>query len=216
MKLLNKIKSFIKKADKDLAVRSVAAALVLFGLFAMVDFKADCDDIRNSVLRLHILANSDSESDQELKLKVRDAVLLKSDEIFSDCKTREEALAAAEKSIELLTACAEKTVNDNGYSYPVSVAVENVWFEPRKYDGFTLPAGEYEALRVIIGNGEGHNWWCVMFPAVCIPAAEKRDKISSVLNESETDIVEHPGKYRARFKIVEYCGRMKSALKKWL
>lgn len=203
MFLLKKIRRVFLKLNKAVMLKAVASATVLVMTLTICDFSAKCDGIRENVLRLHILANSDSNEDQELKLKVRDAILEISDEVFSECNSENEAVQSVERSKELIVQTARNIIHQNGYDYSVSVEIANTWFEDRKYDDFTLPSGNYEALRVIIGEGKGHNWWCVMFPAVCIPAAIKQDKISDVLTEEQTEIVQNPQKYTAKFKVIE-------------
>ena len=201
MKLLKMICQHI---DPKLALRSVACALVLLITLNVCGFSAKCDTIRENVLRLHVLANSDSSEDQALKLKVRDGVLKVSEDVFKNCQSVEEAEAAAKENLPLFKSVAEKIVSDNGYGYAVNVELGDTWFETRDYDGFSLPAGNYEALRVQIGEAKGKNWWCVMFPSVCIPAATKDKKdFSKALSDSQSDIVTRPQRYKARFKIVE-------------
>ncbi len=201
MSLLKKI---CRHIDPKLALRSVACALVLLITLNVCGFSAKCDVIRENVLRLHVLANSDSAEDQALKLKVRDGILQVSGEVFKSCQSVEEAEAAAREHLLLFKSVAEKIISDNGYDYAVKVELSDTWFETRDYDGFSLPAGNYEALRVLIGEATGKNWWCVMFPSVCIPAATKENKdFSKALNDSQSDIVTRPQRYKARFKIVE-------------
>lgn len=208
------LKNF-KKLNFGIAVRAVAIATTLTVVLSLCRFNARCENIRESVLRLHILANSDLKSDQELKLKVRDAVLVQSDEMFLSAKNEAEAVKIAKENIAFLTDIADKTIKENGYDYKVQVSVEEVWFDERVYDDFTLPAGNYEALRIIIGEGEGKNWWCVMFPSVCIPTATQDNEISSVLDKDETDMVKQPEKYVVKFKVVELFEKAKSKLQKW-
>ena len=172
----------------------------------------ECEEIRDSVLRLHVLANSDSEADQNLKLKVRDRLLEVSTELYADAQSRDEAVQNTQENLSLLQAEAEKVVQANGYDYPVSVALEETYFNTRSYGDITLPAGNYQALRVMIGEGAGHNWWCVMFPPLCISAvsteisetenSENEARLDDVLNEQQLDLVEG-SQYEARFKCVE-------------
>ena len=198
------LKKMLKHIDRPAAVRVIACALVLVVTLSICGFEAKCDTVRENVLRLHILANSDSDEDQALKLKVRDALLTVSEAVFEDCTSESEAALMAQNSLELFTQTAQQTVLDNGYDYSVRVEIADTWFETRDYEDFSLPAGTYEALRVIIGNGEGHNWWCVMFPSICLPAASgKNDGFSNVLEDDTAEIVEQPKRYKARFKIVE-------------
>ena len=130
-------------------------------------------EIRSETLRLHIIANSDSDFDQALKLKVRDKVLEATGELFAEVSGKTEALAAAEYSADDIKAIAEEVVAEEGFDYPVQVEVTEMWFETREYENFALPAGDYDTVRIIIGAGEGKNWWCVMYPSICIPGAEE-------------------------------------------
>lgn len=186
---------------------------MVLGLSNFSAFAKGCTEIRSEVLRLHILANSDSEEDQGLKLKVRDAVLAEGKDIFDGARD----LLAAEKSIdsqmERLENIARETIRENGYNYDVQVALSKEFFNTRTYDGVTLPAGEYNALRIVIGSGEGHNWWCVMFPPMCLPAAESEATIDTVLEEDEMKIVTSNPKYEVKFKIVEVVEELKAKIK---
>ena len=126
------------------------------------------EDISTKVFRLHILANSDSEDDQKLKLKVRDKILSVSDKMYNNCATVDDAVNTAKNNIDLFESTAANVIIDNGYTYPVKAYVTKEYFDTRKYDNFTLPAGEYDSLKIEIGSAKGHNWWCVIFPSVCI------------------------------------------------
>lgn len=202
----------ISKLNKfDLIFRAVACGLVLAVAMSVVSFDARCEEIRNNVLRLHIKANSDSVDDQELKLKVRDAVLEVSGEIFADCNSEAEAFDAANENIDLLNEIAQNTVFENGYSYPVSVSVGDAWFETRHYEDFSLPAGVYEAVRISIGEGKGKNWWCVMFPALCIPSATKD---LDEMDEAEQEIITESDRFAVRFKVVEIFESFKNKIGK--
>ncbi len=213
--ILKNIKRGFKKIDKALALRCLACGFVISIACSLCTFNAHCDNIKQNVLRLHVLANSDQTYDQELKLKVRDALLVASDDIFADCKTSAEAATAAKDNITALTEIAQNVISENGYDYSVKVEVADTFFENRQYDDFTLPAGNYEALRVLIGEGKGKNWWCVMFPAVCLPAATENDNISCVLDDTETDMVKEPNRYVARFKIVELYEKVRNKFSKY-
>ena len=191
---------------------SSSLALVVGVASVIIPFNKKCDNIRNSVFRLHIIANSDSSSDQELKLKVRDGMLTLAEELFRDATNSFEAQEIAEQNIEILQQNAIKTLRENGYESEVTVSVGKAWFGTREYEDFTLPAGEYDALRIVIGEGEGKNWWCVMFPAVCLPAA--KGDIEDALDSGETEIVKGGKKYKAAFKIVEIYESVKRFFKK--
>lgn len=188
---------------------SLLIALVFGIVLSMSSLNVECDEIRESVLRLHVLANSDDEADQNLKLKVRDRLLEVSNEIYSNAKTREDAIKSTESNLALLQSEAQKVVIANGYDYPVSVELEDTYFTTRTYENITLPAGEYKALRVIIGEGAGHNWWCVMFPPLCISAASENEaQLDDVLNDEQMEFVQGT-QYEARFKCVEWYEEIK-------
>lgn len=176
----------------------------IFGIvLSMTALNMECDEIRDSVLRLHVLANSDDDADQNLKLKVRDRLLEVSNDIYADAQSKEDAVKSTESNLDLLKSEAENVIKSNGYDYPVKVELEETYFTTRTYENITLPAGNYQALRVIIGEGAGHNWWCVMFPPLCISAASDSEaKIDDVLNPEQVDFVEGT-QYEARFKCVE-------------
>ena len=167
------------------------------------------NEIRSETLRLHIIANSDSEEDQALKLKVRDAVLSATGELFAEVSGKTEAVAAAEYSANDIKEIAEKVISDEGFDYPVQVEVTEMWFETRNYENFSLPAGDYDAVRIIIGAGEGKNWWCVMYPALCVPGAEeaieKYEENAGFVTGSGVEI---------RFKIIEWFEAIKHLLSK--
>ncbi|MBQ7295362.1 MAG: stage II sporulation protein R [Clostridia bacterium] len=171
---------------------------------AAVSFESTCKDVREDILRLHVIANSDSAKDQALKLKVRDSILKKSENLFTDC----EDIISAEKilgtSLLFLKQTAQNAVYNEGYSYSVKVAFGKSYFPTRVYENITLPAGYYDALKIIIGEGKGQNWWCVMFPSLCLPGAcKKEDILSDVLSDKEMKLVLSKPEYEVRFWLVE-------------
>lgn len=169
------------------------------------------EQISDDVFRLHILANSDEEYDQALKLKVRDAVLEKGRDIFINCSSLDEIIEACKDNIGLFEDTAERCVAENGFDYPVKVYVDEEFFNTREYEKITLPSGVYNALKIEIGQAEGHNWWCVMFPAICLSAVCE-DEINEVLDEKESALISKNQKYEIRFKIVEIYERIKASL----
>lgn len=183
---------------------SLFCGLVISVLLSIISFGASCGEIRQDVLRMHVIANSDSVEDQAVKLKVRDAVLEAGEDLFDGTLTAEGAEQVLDSDIERLQNAAQNVLTENGFDYGVRVEIGKDYFNTRTYDGeVTLPAGEYEAVRVILGEGQGQNWWCVMFPPMCLPAAEADTEISDVLTQNEEDVVKSNPKYEARFKIVE-------------
>ena len=162
--------------------------------------------IYDSVLRLHVLANSDSEGDQALKLSVRDAILADTAHLFDDCKSRDEASAVVNENLPLLQMSAERAIGEAGYSYPVRIELGEEEYPTKNYESACFPAGEYLSLRVLIGEGEGQNWWCVLFPPLCVSAASESDGSVEVgLYGDQYAIVTETEdiKYKIRFKLLE-------------
>lgn len=193
-------------------------AVLIIGLVvcmctSVVKFEASCMDIRDNVLRLHILANSDSQSDQQLKLKVRDVVINESETDFDRCTDLEDALNKAEASIDSIKDTAQRVIAENGYDYSVEVAVGTEFFNTRVYDELTLPAGFYKSLIIKIGDAKGKNWWCVMYPSICVGTATKND-FESAVGDDGAEIAENPIKYQVKFKIVEYYQNFKKNILK--
>ena len=184
----------------------------LLTVLSVSDYFAAARQVRSDVLRLHILANSNSEADQEVKLKVRDRLLEAADSVFGGDISPENAAAALTPELQKLTALAQTVLRENGFDYGAQAHLVTEYFDTRAYDGFTLPAGTYTALRIVLGRGEGQNWWCVMFPPLCLPAAKEKGEAEAVFSESEWKVI-HPAEgYQIRFKLVEIYERLR---KKW-
>ncbi len=187
----------MKKIEFSLAIGLIISVILSgFSVFAQ-----DMDNVRSNVLRLHILANSDSEYDQNLKLLVRDAVLKETGDIFENLKSVDEAKNSAEKNLGKIKEVAERVISENGQSYAINAYICNMYFETRVYENFTLPAGYYDAVRIEIGKAEGKNWWCVMFPSLCVPAASQ-NCMQEVFTQREIDELTSP-KFEAKFLILE-------------
>ena len=173
------------------------------------------DELADKVVRLHVLANSDSEEDQALKLRVRDAVLEQATAILEQSADRREAESRLRGQLLELERIAAKEIAAEGYDYPVTVNLENTDFPTKEYDGFTLPAGEYLALRVIIGEGKGRNWWCVVFPPLCTAASADvpASALAAGFSEEEVSLItEEDQCYVLKFKAVEWWETLKE---KW-
>lgn len=184
-------------------VKSACIAFVLTLIYSLIPFQAECADISDEVFRLHILANSDSEQDQSLKLKVRDRVLQYTKSLFENAKSKEEAESVISDNLQSISNVAYSEVLDNGYDYQVKAEITNMYFTTRYYENYTLPSGMYDALRITIGSGNGHNWWCVMYPSICISSVEEQDeKAKEVFDATQYDIVKNE-KYQYKFKVVE-------------
>lgn len=161
--------------------------------------------IYEDTLRLHILANSDSKEDQELKLKIRDEILSKYKSTFHNITDINEAKEKISTLTEEIKHFAKTKIKEAGYDYDVDVELDEEWYETREYENFTLPAGKYLSLKVIIGRGEGKNWWCVMYPPLCTDIATCNAPPSdSVISYTKEELVLiESGKYNVKFKILE-------------
>ena len=190
------------KKGAILLLAMLLVAAVMTAVASLGEFRLRCEDVSDKVLRLHVLANSDSEADQALKLQVRDAVLEASADLFRDLGTKTEAMDAVSSQKEALQAVAQRTVEENGYDYPVTVELTETYFNTRTYEDITMPAGYYDAFQVKIGAAAGKNWWCVLFPAICVPAATG-PQLDDVLTDAELELVQEDG-YEIRFKVVEW------------
>lgn len=193
-------------------IKSVVSGFIISILLSFVGFSGNCDSISNKVFRLHIIANSDSADDQSLKLKVRDRILRDFGEKFVDTSDIICAEEIAEKSLEEIEKVAHDEIRKNGYSYDVKAQIVHMYFNTRYYGEITMPAGYYDALRIVIGEGKGKNWWCVMFPPMCLPAAEAVDELGDVLNTGEMDIVNSGGKYILEFKILDLYAKLHESI----
>lgn len=189
---------------------SIALALACCICVSMTGFAVSCDDMYENIVRIRIIANSDSSADQELKLRVRDGVLSYSKDLLGTAVTFEDALAAASVNSEALRAEAERIVKENGFGYSVSMRIGQEYFETRVYDTFTLPAGNYETLVFTLGEGKGENWWCVMYPQVCVGACA--GELTDSIEEASAEYASNAEKYVLKFKIVEIFQKIKKFL----
>lgn len=189
---------------------SILIALIL-SIFVGIDVcSASCKDIRENIFRLHVIANSDSHEDQQLKLAVRDRIISTGGDIFAQVHNKEDAEKTIRPFLPEIQRAAEDVIREQGYDYPVKVMISNEYFNTRVYEAVTLPAGRYDALRVVIGSGEGKNWWCVMFPPMCLPAAEETEALEDVLSEEDLQFVSDYQDYEIRFKVIEWYENLKN------
>ncbi len=190
------------KRNLQTLLKAFTVAAILTILFSMIPFQAKCNSVSKEVFRLHILANSDSKEDQSLKLKVRNAVLNYTENLYNKAKSFENAEKLTSENLQSIANIAQKTVFDNGYNYRVQAEIRNMYFNTRYYDNVTMPSGNYEALRITIGKGQGHNWWCVMYPSLCIGTSTNYEALQENTTDEEYEIMTK-GNYEYRFKIVE-------------
>lgn len=193
--------------------------LLLFLLFLYITISAFSyvnavsSDLASSVFRLHVIANSDSKEDQDLKYIVRDNVLSYMNEICKDAKSKEEAIDIATKHQDEFKKIALDTIYDNGFDYDVDVEIGNFSFPTKTYGDISLPSGYYDALRIKIGNASGQNWWCVMFPPLCfvdvssgIVPDESKEVMKKDLSDEEFSLIsnEDSSEISFKFKLIEF------------
>jgi len=199
-------------------LRRIAVVSLCAFLWGVLGFQARCVGIRQEILRLHVIANSDSDADQRAKLYVRDRLLEAGADLFDGSIDAAAAEAVITPRIAELESCARAALRELGLRYHVQVTVGEAYFNTRTYEqaGVTLPAGRYRAVRVVLGEGKGRNWWCVMFPPLCLPAAHPRPAVSLdvLLTNGQLRVVKSNPKYEIRFKLVELWERLKERFDK--
>ena len=161
------------------------------------------DNLSEKVVRLHVLANSDAPADQSLKLRVRDRVLQETAPLLAEAGSREEAETALRARLPQLADAARDALSEYGAAYPVTLELREAYFPTRYYDTFALPAGRYTALRVVIGDGAGRNWWCVVFPPLCGAAAVEDASVGFTADEIALITRKDTG-YALKFRAAEY------------
>ena len=188
--------------------------LILFILFSIYTticaisyVQAVSSDISNSVFRLHVIANSNSDDDQALKYKVRDNLLHYMNDICSNCKSKQEAINIVTEHNDKFKQIALETIKNEGYSYNVNINIGNFKFPTKHYGDISLPAGYYDALKVEIGDAKGRNWWCVMFPSLCfvdissgIVPNKSKEELKNVLSDEEYSVISDDSNPEMQFK----------------
>lgn len=207
MKGMVKMTKLIKKP-----IFITITAFVFFLIFSAYSYASSISsDLSKSVFRLHVIANSDSDEDQSLKLQVRDKLLDYMNSITANVSSKDDAIKIAQEHQKDFQIIAEQTILDKGYSYPVTVEIGNYEFPTKHYGDITLPSGYYDALRIKIGDACGHNWWCVMFPPLCfvdvtsgiVPESSK-DQLKENMSSEDYSIISNDNSLTEfKFKIVE-------------
>ena len=189
-----------------------AAAAALFLTAAILDSQQT--ELSEKMIRLHVVANSDDAADQELKLQVRDAVLSDLDVILDSAASKDEAEKLIAENLTRINETAEAAAKENGSNIKIVSELRREPFPTRGYDTFSLPAGYYTSLKITIGSGEGHNWWCVVYPKVCSDSVvEKADFESLGMTEQEAGLITgSSGGYVFKFKLVELIEELKIAV----
>lgn len=206
------------KEKRHIGKRAKAASFILIlciGILTFI-FIGEClpvhgeSEIYDSVVRFHVIANSDEEHDQQLKLMVRDEVLKAVSGELSGCESRYEAKEKIESLLTRIQEVAQDVILREGYEYTVSVSLGEEYYPTRKYESCTFPEGRYLSLRIIIGEGEGKNWWCCLFPPLCLTSSVAKESnedafISAGLSSEQYKVITDTDvpKYKIRFKILE-------------
>ena len=210
------MKNFLKFV-KNKKVQCILTLSILFTIYiflcAYSYVSAISSNLSNSVLRLHVIANSNSEDDQNLKYLVRDNLISYMDTLCINCSSKEEVLQIANDNLNEFKKIAQDTIYNNGYDYDVSVELGNFEFPSKTYGDISFPAGYYDALRVKIGTATGKNWWCVMFPPLCfvditsgiVPDNSKEQLQDNLSSEEYSVISEHDNSsFKIKFKLIEF------------
>ena len=194
----------------------LAAAVFLTAFLILYGYRQDAsrnmaEEIAGKIIRFHVRANSDTQLDQELKLKVRDAIGACMQPVLSEVSGIQESRQAIHKNLSRIEREAEQVIQSEGFDYPVKAELAKVDFPEKTYGSYTFPAGKYEALEVVIGEGKGHNWWCVMYPNLCffnsvyeVVDEEAEKSLERALTQEEyKSLMEHKN-YEVRFALVDW------------
>ncbi len=205
-----------KNLGKSVNIKSFLIILLLLILYVLICafsyVKAVSEDLCDSVFRLHVIANSDSEDDQNLKYMVRDNLLEYMNTICKDCNSKDEAIKLVEENKNVFKKIALNTIYEQGYDYNVNINIGNFEFPTKYYGDISLPSGYYDALRVEIGEAKGQNWWCVMFPPLCfvdvssgIVPDDSKEVLKSNLSDEEYTLISDNSNDNIdfKFKLIE-------------
>ena len=198
-------------------IKRFFVVLIVFAFFVFVSaisyVNAVSEDIADSVFRLHVIANSDSKEDQDLKYKVRDAVLEYMNNISAECSSKEEVIKIAYEHQNDFISVAEKVIKENGFDYNVKIEIGNFEFPTKYYGDISLPAGFYDALKIEIGEAKGQNWWCVMFPPLCfvdvtsgVVPDESKQIMQNNLSDEEYSLISdnESSDIKFKFSLIEF------------
>lgn len=186
-------------------------ALILAGTVVLPSVEASYGGIYEKTVRLHILAHSDDGEDQALKLKVRDEVLALVSPKLENSTSEEESERILKNMLPEIEECAKKTLEKEGSAQSVSAVLGKEYYPTRDYDGLSFPAGEYTSLRIFLGSGEGQNWWCVVYPPICLDAASASANMEKAgYTEKETALVEKKDEgYKVRFFLLDLAAKIR-------
>lgn len=195
----------VKKKKKWVSVFVLLCVLFCLSLYLTAEYYSD--RYAENILRFHVIANSDTAEDQALKIKVRDAVGCKISSLAKNVNTAAETAAVVREHSEEIKCAAEECIKKEGYEYGVEIKVGEYYFPTKHYQAMALPAGDYEAVRIIIGEGKGENWWCVLFPPLCFSNGNAVENDASDKKTTQE-------KFSFKFKIVELFQEIKHCFQK--
>lgn len=198
-------------------IKLVLCLVVLLGILGVSDLWREKTTLKESLIRLHVVGNSDSEEDQQVKLQVKDAVVAYLQPIMEQFPSKEEAMAYIRTNLPKLQELSNRVLDSLGIKDRAQVTLQQSCFDLRQYDTFSLPAGVYDALRIEIGAAEGKNWWCVAFPSLCLPATGEGFETAAVsagFSRNLTHTLSANGGYRVRFYLLDCMGKLEVAIHK--
>ena len=197
----------MKFNKKTAFIFSMLCAIVAAMMITMIGFDDSCSEMKDNILRIRILANSDSDYDQQLKLGLRDEILEESQNLFDGAGSYEEAQALVNENKQGLLGAAKSYLEKAGAQYDVKLEIKPEFFDTRNYESFTLPAGYYQTAVFTLGEGKGQNWWCVIYPEVCVGSCTER--LNTAVSDDAADIAYSAKRYTVKFKTVEIFEKIK-------
>ena len=194
-------------------LRLTVTCLLIYGAFCLGGIMQDRQTLSDDVIRLHVVAASDSEEDQAVKLRIRDAVVEKLSDAMDAVPSAADAKAFLAEHLDEIEETANQVLAQAGFLDTVTVSLGTEAFDTRVYDTFTLPAGVYESLRIVVGEGEGKNWWCVVFPSLCVPQTTHDfadAAVGSGFSDTLASTVSNEEGYEIRFFLLDCLGRLQN------
>lgn len=192
-------------------LKLVLVGALILGAFRLGTVVRDSQLLHDELIRLHVVGASDSQEDQEVKLRVRDAVIDLLDEAMAQIDSKVDAKAFLEDHLDEIVDAANAVLEQAGMEERVTVTLTQEEFDTREYETFSLPAGVYDSLRIVIGEGEGRNWWCVVFPSLCLPKESfQAEAACSGFSDTLTDTLSNNGAYEVRFWVLDCIGKVRN------
>ena len=194
-------------------IRLVLCLVLIGAVLIVVNLYQDRQTLKDNLIRLHVVANSDSGEDQCIKLQVKDAIVSYLQPIMEQFPTKEEAMEYIRSNLSVIQDLSNQVLEKLGVKERAQVTLESEAFDMRVYDTFSLPSGVYDALRIEIGEGNGKNWWCVVFPSLCLPVSGEgfeTEAVSAGFSETLTNTIRHNGEYRLRFFLLDCIGKLEN------